>query len=240
MFLDTIEDMHYDFKQKLNKIDSQKYRNLLIQEIDWKLNEGMEIFIKTIAEPRKFKDQLGVEVNQRTIDDIRTIVKEGFSIDTTPFDTTTYTVVLPDDYWFMLANVAYGSKGDCAMQALKTGEREHNDLYEDSPFDNSNFEWRETNFVYHSGGLRFFTDGTFSIDKVIIDYIQKPPYMHNAQGVGITGYNLPSGYSLTGKQDCILPPATHREIVDIAILVATGDLQMADYQTKMAKLKLND
>ena len=43
-----IEDMHYDFKQKINKIDSQKYRNLRIPEIDWKLNEAQEIFIKTV------------------------------------------------------------------------------------------------------------------------------------------------------------------------------------------------
>ena len=57
-------EMHYDFKQKLNKIDSQKYRNLLVPEIDWKLNEAQEVFVKIIAEPR-LRSQLGFEINQR-------------------------------------------------------------------------------------------------------------------------------------------------------------------------------
>jgi hypothetical protein len=38
----TAREMHYDFKQKLNKIDSQKHRNLKVPEIDWKLNEAQE------------------------------------------------------------------------------------------------------------------------------------------------------------------------------------------------------
>jgi len=47
--------MHYDLKVKLNKVDSQQYRNLLIPEIDWALNEAQNIFIKNIAEPRKMQ-----------------------------------------------------------------------------------------------------------------------------------------------------------------------------------------
>ena len=52
---------------KILKIDSQKYRNLIVPEIDWKLNEAQEAFVKIIAEPR-LKSQLGFEINQRTID----------------------------------------------------------------------------------------------------------------------------------------------------------------------------
>ena len=71
-----IRSLQYDFKQKLNKVDSQQYRNLKIPEIDWKLNEAADIYIKTIVEPRKFNN-LGFETSQRTIDDIRTIVKNN-------------------------------------------------------------------------------------------------------------------------------------------------------------------
>lgn len=237
MYLNKIEDMQYDFKQKLNKIDSQKYRNLRIQEIDWKLNEAYELFIKCIAEPR-YRNGLGVEINTRTISDLRPVVIENTMIATTSFDNTSYQVVLPDDYWFMLSNKAIATKGSCVDQGLKTNERQHNDDFELSPFDNSSFEWRETNYLHFNGGLRFFTDGTFNISKVYIDYIKHPPYMHNAQGLEGGSYKLPSGQILTGKQDCLLDAG--REIVDIAVLITTGDLQMADYQVKMAKTKLND
>ena len=48
--------MHYDFKKKLNKIDSQQKKNLLIPEIDWTLNEAQNLYVDIIAQPR-FKMQ---------------------------------------------------------------------------------------------------------------------------------------------------------------------------------------
>ena len=51
-------EMHYDFKQKLNKIDSQKYRDLIVPEIDWKLNEAQEVFVKVIEEMNRQKTEL--------------------------------------------------------------------------------------------------------------------------------------------------------------------------------------
>ena len=44
---------------------------------------------------------------------------------------------------------------------------------------------------------------------------------------------------LTGTQNCVLPKHTHREIVDIAVLIITGELQIPDYQIKQAKLNMN-
>ena len=49
--------MHYDLKLKLNKLDSNQYRNLLVPEIDWVLNEAETIFIKSIAK-RKIVNHL--------------------------------------------------------------------------------------------------------------------------------------------------------------------------------------
>lgn len=234
-----IENMHYDFKMKLNKGDSQKWRNLKIQEIDWKLNEALQLYVKTIAEPR-FRDTLGLEINQRIIDDLRPILKEGVEVNTTSFDSTTYNITLPDDYWYMASTSAIGSKNPCIGVKLKCNEREHNDQFEDSPFDNSNFEWRETNFVYHSGGMRFFTDGTFSVDKAIIDYLLEPSYIHFAEGLGSDGYQLPDGTQLTGKQSAPFSSTVCREIVDIAVAITAGDLQMSDLQVKLMKMRLND
>lgn len=238
----TIAEMQYDFKQKLNKIDSQKWRNLRIQEIDWKLNEAMEVFIKTNAEPR-YNDQLGVEINQRSTSDLAPVVVERYVGTIAPFgDNYSYTVTTPDDYWFLLNTDAKGSKGDCTGRDLKCIERKHDEQPEDSPFDISSFEWQEINYRFYNGGIRYFTDGTFNLDNVYLDYISKPPYMHYAAGVSGGSYQLPSGVVLSGTQDCIFSNtrSTCREIVDIAVLITTGDLQMADYQIKAAKVKIND
>ena len=65
----NIKEMQYDLKFKLNKIDSSQYKNLRIPEIDWVLNESIELFVKNIAQPR-FSQILGFEINQRNIDDV--------------------------------------------------------------------------------------------------------------------------------------------------------------------------
>lgn len=235
----NIKGMQYDFKQKLNKVDSQQYRNLRIPEIDWKINEAIDIFIKSIAEPRTHNN-LGFEKKQRTIDDIRPLVKNNVQINVTKISDTEYFAALPADYMFYISSDSIATKGSCSSVKCRNILKQHDDRHEESPFDKSNFEWRETNIRFYDGGIKIFTDGTFSINRIELNYIRKHAYVHNAQGFLPTRqYRLPDGNLLTGSQDCELPEHTHREIVDIAVLITTGDLGMPDYQIKEAKIRLN-
>lgn len=242
-----IRGMHYDFKQKLNKIDSHQYTNLKVPEIDWKLNEAIELFIKNIAQPR-FSQHLGFERNQRSIDDIRTIVysdipfkklrdaeiKEG---DKYP----RYTVFeLPEEYMFYVTSKAIISKIECEARVATVKPQQQEDLFEESPFDKSSFKWGHVNIIFTEEGIIAFTDGTFKIDELKVSFIKRPKYIHNSQDFLPTKqYKLPDGTLLKGKQDCELPEQTHREIVDIAVLLVTGELQIPDYQIKQSKLSLN-
>ena len=229
----TIKDMHYDFKKKLNKIDSQQNRNLLIPEIDWSLNEAVEIFIKSIAEPRT-KTYFGFELNQRSIDDIRTLVVNNQCL-----IVNNNIVTLPDNYLHFVKGEVIMSKNNCKNVKGKFKLRQHDDEFEDSPFDNSNFEWRTVNGVFFENGIKLYDDGTFTNEQLCISYIKKPLYIHNAEDFRNGSYKLPSGIILNGSVNCELPEHTHREIVDIAVMIATGELQIPDYEIKMNKLKLN-
>ena len=42
----TINEMHYDFKVKIDKVDSMSKKNFLPNEIDWIINEAIQIFVK--------------------------------------------------------------------------------------------------------------------------------------------------------------------------------------------------
>ena len=237
-------EMHYDFKQKLNKIDSQKYRNLLVPEIDWKLNEAQEVFVKIIAEPR-LRSQLGFEINQRTIDDIRTIVvnqtqAKGNCIKPTVYNESSFIAQLPQEYWFYVSSKAYGTKDTCKNVELATKVRQHDDEHELSPFDKSSFEWREVNLRFINEGIRIFTDSTFTVDWLCINYIKKPRRIHNAQDFQGGQYKLLDGTLLTGSQDCELPEMVHREIVDLAVLITAGDLSLPDFQLKQNKINLSN
>ena len=226
-------EMHYDFKTKFNKIDSQKNRNLLVPEIDWLLNEAAELFVKKVAQP-KAENGLGFETSQRIIDDIKSIVKPG-----TWLPVTNNIISLPSDYLYFVRCRVKLSKKNCKSQEAVLYIREHRDLFEESTFYNGNFEWREVNGVYTDQGIQSYTDGTFTIDQAKLTYIRKWPYFHNAQDFGAGSYNHPSGVTLTGTVQCDLPAHTHREIVDIAVMLAASGVQTSDLQVKLGKLGFN-
>ena len=78
----TVQEMHYDFKFKLNKIDSSDYSNFKIPEIDWLLNESMEVFLKQRYGINNTKRE-GFEATQKRIDDLRNLVIKDFDLTAT-------------------------------------------------------------------------------------------------------------------------------------------------------------
>lgn len=239
----TIKDMHYDFKVKFNKIDSQQNKNLIIPEIDWLLNEAQNIFIDIVAQPR-VANHLGFETSQKTIDDIRTLVtqncdepqlNEGKEL--LPKNGKEF--YLPDDYRYFVRGYAYLEKGNCNNAKARLYIQQHDDEFEESPFNNSSFEWREVNGIFRDDKIVLYGDDTFYIEKLCIDYIRIPKYIHNAEDYKSGEYNLPNGDTLTMTQDCELPEQTHREIVDIAVMLASGAIQTGDYQFKLGALNTN-
>lgn len=309
----NIKEMHYDFKRKLNKVDSSTYRNLKIPEIDTYLNEAQELFVKIVAYPR-LRSYLGLEKGQRSIDDIRSLVKndealtvtanvstlpsgttsvdisgvhdgandvailtdstaswvvdewvnhtilnltDGSSGTITANTATTITVTLaggaendwdtndiyeikPREYWHFIRGRVLMDKGTCTGVQGVVRIRQHDDEFEEGNFSKSSFEWRTVNAVFFENGIKFYTDGTFTITSFLLSYLRRPAYIHNAEDYSGTQYNLPGGATLTGTQDCELPAHTHREIVDIAVALASGELLYPDYNVKLGKLNLNN
>jgi len=111
----TIREMQFDFKMKYNSVDSQRDEDFEIPEMDWLLNEAQEVYVKMRANP-KIGAEYGFEVNQRGIDDLRTIVidqKKGVGQGVVAYDTGSVLAALPPDYWFHLNSKVYASKDGC-------------------------------------------------------------------------------------------------------------------------------
>ena len=229
----TIEQQHYDFKMKLNKIDSQQYRNLIIPQIDWLLNEAQELFVKMVSSPR-IATQYGYEIGTRTLMDIRSIVVEDEEI--LPDDDI---VELPKEFWIYVSSYCRMFKNGCEQDSLKTYIRQHDEDFENSYFDKSSFTWKTVNGVFNEQGIKLYIKD-FKVIKFYLSYIRKLNYIHNAKDFRGGSYTLPGeSVPLEGSVNCELPESTHREIVDIAVLLATGQLQIPDYQIKKDKLSLN-
>jgi hypothetical protein len=236
----TVQSMHYDFKQKLNKVDSQRIRNLEVPEIDWKLNEAQEIFVKVIAEPR-LANTISFEFSQRVIDDISIIVinqKKGAGLKPTLYDGDKYFVTTPTDYWFYAGSDLYATKDTCTAR-LDVREVKHADRASSSPFDKSSFQWREANIRRIADGYLIETEGDFVPTELCLNYLRQPRVIHNAGAWDPLGYTV-DGITLTGTQDCELPPNLHREVVDLAVAITAGDLSLPDYEIKRSKLQMAD
>lgn len=235
----NIKDMHYDFKKKLNKVDSQQYKNLLIPEIDWVLNEAQLIFISVIAESRHPQIH-GFEKTQKNIDDIRSIVVNGEEL-TEPMTLGEETVdyPLPEDYMHYIRASCEIENDTCPAVESSISIERHGDEFLKSPFNRPSYDWRVVNGLFTENGLKLYSDGTFVINKMFLSYIRKPEYMHNAEDFRSGSYELPSGVTLTGFQDCELPWQTHGEIVDLAVLITTGEINPANFQMAAAKVGMN-
>lgn len=241
MLLKNIKDVHYDVKLKLNKIDNQNYANLEVPEIDWILNDAYNLFIRSYVFPRTRQklQEVGFEVNQRNIEDLKNLVVNSTEpISSNAINSKEYYFEFPKNYMFGLSNYIVIKKGSCSDKT-RVKVRQHDDEFKKSFHSKSSFEWRLVNGIYYEKGLKTFSDGTFTINDLYVNYIKKTEFVHNAEAYSPNGYQLASGETLTGFRTFELPEHVLPEISDLAVLIATGMLQVPDYQIKQNKLNLN-
>lgn len=237
-------EMHYDFKQKLNKVDSQQYRNLRPMEIDWFLNEAQIDYVKMIANPKQYH---ALEVSQRSIDDISTLLTHA-SVDVSGTqESNRYECDLnelsPEFLYFIGAECVMSRECCSDGVVARVFPMRHSDLFQNNEFNRSSWEWREVAAVFEDDRkLVLFDDGsplesgTFTIDKVLVDYIRRP------RQIFIGGYNTADGGLTTASdpQDCELPYQVHYDVVDIAVMLASSALNNPDVQLKMNKVQINN
>lgn len=231
------KEMLYYFKLRLNKIDSQQYRNIKVPQLDLLLNEAANLLIKWIAQPRQ-KDVRGFELSHRNIEDLHTIVVDNRSLSVVA-DGNNYKAVLPNDYKFHVSSKVDMTKGNCTKTGIGTTQIQHDDdpLF----FGSSSFEWEDVNIRFFDGGIKILSEGEFTVNNFYLDYIKNIAYIHNAESFNATtGYKNFEGVSLTGSQNCELPDHLHSEIIDLAVLIASGQLELPNYQVMREKLELHN
>jgi len=109
--LSTIEEMHYDFRLKCDRVDSLTNQDFNPAEIDWLLNEGQEIVLKTkysINNPYR----AGFEATQKRFDDLSPLViknEEVIPVDQDGvFEVPLSTLAYP--YLFLIRAQAYADE----------------------------------------------------------------------------------------------------------------------------------
>lgn len=250
----NIQEMHYDFKMKFNKLDSQGLRNLSVPEIDWLLNEAILMFVKQRFGMNN-NTKSGFENTEKRIQDLKElIVKPPESPPLTPLlvpnSPGQYYIdfsLLNEPLLFLIRSYsdARGNKCSTFCNNIIVQHDDLNDILK-HPFYKPSIEWGEIIAVLGNNGendrgrMYLYTNNEFTINSVFVEYVKYPkkvaaPSLFGGQ------YYLPDGTTLiTADENCELSAHTHSEIVDIAVSNGYYYTQHPAIQWAQNKLNLNE
>lgn len=248
----TIQDIHYDFKVKIDKVDSLSKKNFLANEIDWIVNEAIKIFVKQRYGQNNLK-RAGFESIQKRTDDLRTLqIKSPTALQPgvvpVQHQGDIYEFRISDfkfPYQFLTRLTAKAKKDNCT-KVIKVRQTQHDDLSTalDDEFFKPDFVWGEALAVEartdetqdKKGSIYVYTDD-FEIVEIYPEYLKEP------NKVWIGTYNTRDGLHRIGDPpiECDLPTHTHNEIVDLAVAECSRIIEHPQfYQLRQQKLKENE
>lgn len=194
-----IQEMHYDGRFKLDKVDSNQKRNFTPAQWDWALNEGMWVWLKHNygLGTQQFPHRTGFEGAEHRIQDLKALhiksPEQQAALVPNTIDSSTYSIELENlqyDHLFTTRVRARITKNGCSkvvgINIVQTDDL--NDALVD-PFNRPNYKFGKALGVYArsistatltsnhhfdgSGTLYIYTDDSV-VDEVYIDYIKVP------------------------------------------------------------------
>lgn len=237
----SINELHYDFKLKQNRIDALTNKDFNAAEIDWLLNEAQLIFIKQrFTTTNKLKK--GFETTKKRIEDLSNLVvkypiqpalvpalvNNTLSID---LDNLVY------NHIFIISAYANVIFPTCEL-VIPMKFIQHDDYLQANrdPFNNSGKEFILFNLGMNSIGntSMFIYPNNLNIKNINIEYIRYPDRVSLGNYVYIDGVTYPAKTLSVSEQ-------SHSEIVDIAVMLATTASQIPEFlQLNNYKLQNNE
>ena len=224
-----VQELVYDFKLNLNKVDRQDNVLMAVENIVNFLNQAQFSWVKTkIGENNLYRD--GYEATRKRIDDLQVLKVNNYALNLTKHDDVLFlgyrgSLKTVSDYMMFVMCRTTASKQDCKATLTVDLIRQNDlsNLYFDANFGPS-YEWRSTLATIGEDNIILYTDGSFELDKVFLTYLRNP------KQIDIEGY-----IKLDGKdsvnQDCELPYYAKQDIVSLACKFAA---QSTDNQSQTA------
>lgn len=230
----TIAEAHNEFRQACDRLDSSSLPDLLVEQVDYLLNEAIVRYVKTrYSGNNDFK--MGFEEIQKRTEDLKTLVFTEFpTISSVLTETNIFkanlsslytdealTVPSTKEYWFFVRCRARVVKNSCVSTYNKVLLYQHDDLDDvmEDPFKRPSIN--ELVGYYESGNLYIVCPSNVTIDKVKLTYIKKPVSV-------IYGTQYPTPVL---DVDFDLPEHTHKEIIQLAVVIALENIESKRLET---------
>lgn len=226
-----VNQMVLEFKLSSDSLDSSTIPDLDNENILYYLNVAQEKFVKTrYSGNNLFKTPY--QGSQKRTDDLNNITKSYFFAATSvgankyfislnaPFTNEGLTVASTDKYMDYLRGNAQVVSAKCGSKyiTIKLETLDNLDKAIVNPFKKPTLN-RSLGY-FQNGGIYLLSDGSYSIGKAEITCLKVPVVISND-----------SAYAPVA--DCELAPHTHREIIDMAVALAVGDVKPEKLQVKL-------
>lgn len=209
-----VEELIYEFKLNLNKMDRQDNVQVPLEDILVFLNQAQLSWVKSkVGENNIFRD--GYEGTRKRIDDLQVLKVNDASLllqKTTDVLYKGYKAdlkTIPDYMMYIMSHVG-ARKEDCKA-GLTVDLIRQNDLstlYFDANFSPS-YEWRTTLATIGQDNIIVYTDDTFEIENLYLTYLRYPMPVDSEGYIKIDGLD-------SSKQDCELPYYAKADILNLA------------------------
>ena len=236
----TSMEMNYDFKLKVDKIDSLSQADFNIAQVDWLLNEAQTLFVKQRYQLNNNYNS-GFEATQKRIDDLSSLHIKFPLQPAVPLSNVggIYELNLSQlAYKYMFLTRAYVEVMNVDNQCITTANVslvQNDDLNEalKDPFNSPTFNEIPANYGRSSSGISssiYLYPGDLLLGNAFVEYLKAPEKIYSGSYTYID--NTP-----VTPQDCELSEHTHSEIVDIAVELAASITQNPDF-VSLKQLKL--
>jgi len=216
--------MHIEFRSRINRINSNKNKTYLPQEIDLFLNASMTKFIKDTVS--SISPNLGFEDIQERLDDVRTLIKtdssnsvEGGTLELKSFDRGKR-VDLPGNYNH-LVRVSADTFNNCFNYKKVPCRSYSNEIIDTilvTEFHRSHVKSPVCNL--HNTLIKVYED-RFTVSNIYVTYLTTYPEI------------------VYQVEDCVLPAHTHSDIVDLAVSRVNSVLNSGNYEKYLNEIKNN-
>lgn len=154
--------LHKEIKEKVNKVDSNHYKDLKHHQLDSIINQAVFYFKEHFA----FVNRMPFENNQSRLDMISPLVVRNKEVSFTQVEDGQYKVTLPENYANLIRGYFY-----CGNKQSPISIQKHDELTTilNDPYRKPSSTWSRAVGVF--GDSTFYVYGK-NINKIVIDYIK--------------------------------------------------------------------